>query len=186
MSQNRVLQQFCLIFGAAFQIVMIRIKICCHLFYKRPVLGRLKGIGSEIFLISHKVKGKCHQLSVFLLQLPGADRRHQTGIHASRQKGADGDIGYHLPSDGVFHKKGRFLDSLFIRILVVMALQFPVALLPDSFIRTDQKVTGKYFLHSLKHSVSSCSGRADAEDLVQSVSVQNRTKAGKTEETFDL
>ena len=105
---------------------MLGAKEIYHLVYKGTILGGLEGAGLEIFRISREVKGISVKLLVPDFQFSGADRRDKRGINASRQKGADGNIGNHLSFYGVPEKETCFFHRIFKRIGMRQAFQLPV------------------------------------------------------------
>ena len=67
-----------------------------HFLHPGPVLGRLKGIGLKISVISLKIKGESMEYLPLFLQLPGTDSCDQGTVHPSGEKGTDGHIRKHL------------------------------------------------------------------------------------------
>ena len=116
--QHRITETVGLIGVAALQIVVVGVQKLHHPVHKRAVLRGLEGIGLEILIIVHKIKGKRGQFFPLFFKLRGADGGNQAGIHSPGEEGTDGNIGDHLAFDRVLNEKGRLLNGLFVAVLM--------------------------------------------------------------------
>ena len=157
-----------------------------HFLHPGPVLGRLKGIGLKISVISLKIKGESMEYLPLFLQLPGTDGCDQGTVHPSGEKGTDGNIRKHLKLYRILHQPGGFFHSFFKAVFVGPALQLPVLFLPQSSIFPEKTASPFYFQYIPEYPFPIGLCRTQGKDLAEALLVCHSFHTRILEQAFDL